>query len=151
MKRCSKFGVFLEVDKETGQTVAIKRIRGFADEPSQGTLREIGLLRNLQHPHVIRVMRFVSCGSMLLKLTMILVRFLQMQDVYTHRDSIHLVFDFMETDLATVINDKETELTVGHVKSYMRMLLSGVEYLHQNSVIHRVKMGFSMCTWVTLK
>ena len=63
----------------------------------------------------------------------------QLLDTFPHNTNIHLVFDFMETDLDTVIKDKSVDLTNGHVKSYMHMLLTGMTYCHSNCIMHRVR------------
>lgn len=43
----------------------------------------------------------------------------------------------METDLAEVIQDSDIILTASDIKAYMKMLLEGVKFLHENWVIHR--------------
>ncbi len=45
----------------------------------------------------------------------------------------------MDTDLEEVIRDRENiVLTPSHIKSYMIMMLTGLEYLHANWILHRV-------------
>ncbi len=53
--------------------------------------------------------------------------------------NISLVYDFMDTDLEEVIRDRENiVLTPSHIKSYMIMMLTGLEFLHANWILHRV-------------
>ena len=43
-----------------------------------------------------------------------------------------------------IIRDRENiVLTPSHIKSYMIMILSGLEYLHSCWILHRVRWGFS--------
>lgn len=64
--------------------------------------------------------------------------YLQLLDVFYHHANIHLVFDYMETDLETVIQNKNVVLSPGDIKSYMHMIFCGVEHCHKNWILHRV-------------
>lgn len=53
--------------------------------------------------------------------------------------NISLVYDFMVTDLEEIIRDRENiVLSPADIKSYMIMMLCGLEYLHANWILHRV-------------
>ncbi|XP_065595900.1 cyclin-dependent kinase 7 isoform X3 [Cyrtonyx montezumae] len=43
----------------------------------------------------------------------------------------------METDLEVIIKDTSIVLTQSHIKAYMLMTLQGLEYLHQQWILHR--------------
>jgi cell cycle related kinase len=43
----------------------------------------------------------------------------------------------MLSDLAEVLRNTTQPLSEAHIKSYMLMLLQGVSYLHENSIMHR--------------
>ncbi|CAI8043245.1 Cyclin-dependent kinase 7 [Geodia barretti] len=43
----------------------------------------------------------------------------------------------MDTDLEVIIRDSSILLTPGHVKAYAVMTLQGLEYLHNNWILHR--------------
>uniref|UniRef100_A0A8C9F9T6 Cyclin-dependent kinase 7 n=1 Tax=Pavo cristatus TaxID=9049 RepID=A0A8C9F9T6_PAVCR len=127
--------VYKAKDKNTGQIVAIKKIKlGHRSEAKDGinrtALREIKLLQELSHPNVIGLL-----------------------DAFGHKSNISLVFDFMETDLEVIIKDTSIVLTQSHIKAYMLMTLQGLEYLHQHWILHRViKPGcfpkiFSLFRW----
>jgi len=47
------------------------------------------------------------------------------------------VLPFMESDLEAVIRDRAIILSPGHIKSYMKMLLSGLEACHSHWIVHR--------------
>lgn len=59
-------------------------------------------------------------------------------DVYGYGSNISLVFDFMDTDLEVIIKDTRIIFTVSHIKAYTLMTLLGLEYLHNNWILHRV-------------
>lgn len=48
-----------------------------------------------------------------------------------------LVFEYMLTDLGEMIANVESPLNETHIKSYTLMLLRGVAFMHQNSIMHR--------------
>ena len=85
------------------------------DGINRTALREIKLLQELKHDHIIGLL-----------------------DVFGHRSNVSLVFDFMDTDLEQIIKDTSIILTPGHIKAYILMTLQGLEYLHLLFVLHRV-------------
>lgn len=101
---------------QTGQTVAIKKIRlGKQKEGVNFTaLREIKLLKELKDPNIIELI-----------------------DAFPHKGNLHLVFEFMETDLEAVIRDRNIFLSPADIKSYLQMTLKGLEYCHKKWVLHR--------------
>lgn len=77
-------------------------------------LREIKLLKELNHPHIVELI-----------------------DAFPHNGSLHLVFEYMQTDLEAVIRDRNIFLSPGDIKSYMLMTLKGLAYCHKKWVLHR--------------
>ncbi|WZZ80482.1 hypothetical protein YC2023_101054 [Brassica napus] len=108
--------VFKATDTKTGETVAIKKIRiGKQKEGVNITaLREIKMLKELKHPHIILLI-----------------------DAFPHKQNLHLVFEFMETDLEGVIRDSNVFFSPADVKSYLLMTLKGLAYCHEKRVLHR--------------
>ncbi|CAL5374226.1 unnamed protein product [Camellia sinensis] len=100
----------------TGLTVTIKKIRlGTQKEGVNFTaLGEIKLLKELQDPNIIEPI-----------------------DAFHHKGNLHLVFEFMETDLEAVIRDRNIVLLLADVKSYLQMTLMGLAYFHKKWVLHR--------------
>ncbi|KAF3437230.1 hypothetical protein FNV43_RR19983 [Rhamnella rubrinervis] len=108
--------VYKAIDTKTGQTVAIKKIRlGKQKEGINFTaLREIKLLKELKDPNIIELI-----------------------DAFPHKGNLHLVFEFMETDLEAVIRDRNIFLSPADTKSYLQMTLKGLSYCHKKWVLHR--------------
>lgn len=108
--------VYKAIDTKTGKTVAIKKIRlGNQKEGINFTaLREIKLLKELKHPHIVELI-----------------------DAFPHKGSLHLVFEYMQTDLEAVIRDRNIFLSPSDIKSYMLMTLKGLAYCHKKWVLHR--------------
>lgn len=111
--------VYKAKDSVTGGIVAVKKIKiGSRIEAKDGinrtALREIKLLQELNHENIIGLL-----------------------DVFGHKSNVSLVFDFMDTDMEVLIKDSSIVLTPGHIKAYTLMTLQGLEYLHQNWILHR--------------
>ncbi|KAI3749142.1 hypothetical protein L2E82_19749 [Cichorium intybus] len=108
--------VYKAIDTKTGQTVAIKKIRlGKQKEGVNFTaLREIKLLKELKDPNIIELI-----------------------DAFPHKGNLHLVFEFMETDLEAVIRDRNIVLSPTDIKSYLQMTLKGLAFCHKKWVLHR--------------
>ncbi|XP_042502029.1 cyclin-dependent kinase D-1 isoform X2 [Macadamia integrifolia] len=108
--------VYKAIDTKTGQTVAIKKIRlgKYKEGVNFTALREIKLLKELKDPNIIKLI-----------------------DAFPHKGNLHLVFEFMETDLEAVIRDRNIVLSPADIKSYMQMTLKGLAYCHKKWVLHR--------------
>jgi len=103
----------------TGRIVAVKKIKlGSRAEVKDGinrtALREIKLLQELHHNNVIELV-----------------------DVFGHKSNVSIVMDFMDTDLEIIIKDPGIVLTPANIKSYTLQTLLGLEYLHNNWILHR--------------
>lgn len=65
---------------------------------------------------------------------------LQIVEVVEQADKVFLVLEYMESDLEEVIAataEDRPELPVSHVKTYLHMLLLGVQELHSRGILHR--------------
>lgn len=111
--------VYMAKDLETGEIVAIKKIKlGSREEAKDGinrtAIREIKLLKEIHHDNIITL-----------------------RDVIGHRTSIQLVFDFMDTDLEHVVKDQAIILSPSHIKNITMQMLLGLEFLHTHWILHR--------------
>lgn len=102
-----------------GKQVAVKWMRNFALEPLPGkrTLREIRLLRSLQHENVLRLIDVLPVP-------------------HPDFDDIYVVLPYMHLDLHRVINSK-MKLSESHVQAFICQILRGVNYLHSAGIVHR--------------
>ncbi len=77
--------VYKGLDRQTGRTVAIKKVKSLEDEPDEGipatTLREVSALKQLSHPNVVELL-----------------------DVIINQDKIYLIFEYVENDLRKFLN-----------------------------------------------
>lgn len=82
-------------------------------------VREVQALRLLRHRHVV-----------------------QLHDVAAHGSGLLLVFECMASDLGRLMTStRPAALHEAHIKSYMLMLLQGIEYCHARAIVHRVSNG----------
>ncbi|MCL7051682.1 hypothetical protein MKW94_030070 [Papaver nudicaule] len=109
--------VFRARDKKTGEVVALKKVK--MEKEKEGfpmtALREINILLSTDHPSIVEVKEVV------------------MDDL----DSIFMVMEYMEHDLKSIMETKRQPFSQSEVKCLMLQLLEGVEYLHDNWVLHR--------------
>ncbi len=50
---------------------------------------------------------------------------------------IFMVFEFVDYDLSGLLKSSGLNLTEAHVKSFLKQLLEGVKFLHENNILHR--------------
>uniref|UniRef100_A0A8C1AIH6 Cyclin-dependent kinase 20 n=1 Tax=Cyprinus carpio carpio TaxID=630221 RepID=A0A8C1AIH6_CYPCA len=61
----------------------------------------------------------------------------ELKDVFPRGAGFVLVFEYMFSDLSEVFRNSQRPLTASQVKGYMMMLLKGVAFCHENSIMHR--------------
>jgi len=111
--------VFKGRNKNTGEIVAMKKIRLESEDegvPSTA-IREISLLKELQHPNIV-------CLS----------------DVLMQEAKLYLIFEFLTMDLKKYMDSnipKDSLMDPKLVKSYTYQLLQGLLFCHQRRVLHR--------------
>jgi len=108
--------VYKAKDKETGKLVALKKIR--LETESEGVpstaIREITVLKELDHPHVVRL-----------------------YDVVHVEKKIYLVFEYLNQDLKKLLDSNGSGLDPKSTRSYLWQLLQGISYCHSHRVLHR--------------
>ena len=106
--------------KATQERVAIKKIKvqlGYRDGLHPTALREIKYLREVsRNPHE---------------------NIIKLYDAFQRGSSLYLVFEYCLNDLERIIKDEKTQLPPCDIKAYMRMLLNGVAFCHENWILHR--------------
>lgn len=56
---------------------------------------------------------------------------------YLKVESVYMVFDYMEYDLAALVSQAATKLELCHVKFLIKEVLNAMAYLHENNIFHR--------------
>ena len=108
--------VYKAKDRVTGEIIALKKIRLEAEDegiPSTA-IREISLLKELQHPNIVRL-----------------------YDVVHRERKLTLVFEFLDQDLKKYLDVCDSGLGLPIMKSFLYQLLTGVAYCHHHRVLHR--------------
>mmetsp|Transcript_10192 Transcript_10192/g.18009 ORF Transcript_10192/g.18009 Transcript_10192/m.18009 type:complete len:310 (-) Transcript_10192:629-1558(-) len=108
--------VYKAEDTQTCKVVALKKIRlETEDEGVPSTaIREISILKELQHDHIVSLV-----------------------DVISHAKKLYLVFEFLDQDLKQYMNKRNRGLSGFTLKSYLYQLLDGILFCHTHRIIHR--------------
>jgi len=111
--------VYKARDRRDQSVVALKKVKlnnTYTDEDGvpSSSLREIGLLKDLSHPNVLRLL-----------------------DVQICQGSLYLVFEHLDLDLKKLLDKHKSGLPRSLVKTYMWQLLQGLSYCHARRVLHR--------------
>ena len=111
--------LFLGRNTKTGEIVAMKKIRLESEDegvPSTA-IREISLLKELQHPNIVGL-----------------------KDVLMQEAKLYLIFEFLTMDLKKYMDTnipKDEQMDPKLTKSYLYQLLQGILFCHQRRVLHR--------------
>lgn len=110
--------VYKAKNRKTQQFVAMKKIRleNEDDGVPSTAIREISLLKELQHPNIV-------C----------------LEDVLMQEGKLYLIFEFLSMDLKKYMDSIPTGQLMDKtlVKSYCHQILEGILYCHRRRVLHR--------------
>ncbi|XP_077286263.1 cyclin-dependent kinase 2-like [Arctopsyche grandis] len=108
--------VFRATDSHTGAHIALKRIQ--LEHESEGvpstTIREISLIKELDHPSIVKLL-----------------------DVVYAERKLYLVFEYLDMDLKKYMERCNSPLNPDLIKSYLFQLLDGLAYCHSLRIFHR--------------
>lgn len=110
--------VYRARDTKSNKIVALKKVRMEREKdgiPLTG-LREISLLLNLEHKNIVQLIEVV---------------------VGKHLDSIFLVMEYCEQDLASLLDNMPSPFKEAQIKCLMLQLFRGVQFLHEKFIVHR--------------
>ena len=108
--------VYKAKDLHMDEYVAMKKIKLDLEEegiPSTA-LREISILRELDHPNIVHL-----------------------RDCVQNEGKLYLVFEFVDMDLRRYMDSFSEPLEKKVVKSFLYQMLHGLNYLHSNAIMHR--------------
>ncbi|KAG2186858.1 hypothetical protein INT44_003085 [Umbelopsis vinacea] len=100
----------------TGRKVAIKKIKigQFKDGLDLTAIREVKFLQEFKHTNIVELV-----------------------DVFSHKTNLNLVLEYLDSDLEQIIKDKSILFMPADIKSWMMMMLRGLDHCHQSWVLHR--------------
>merc|ERR1711879_965568 len=108
--------VYKARNRETDDIVALKRIR--LESEDEGVpctaIREISLLKELNHPNVVKL-----------------------YDVIHTEKKLTLVFEYLDQDLKMFMDEAQGEIALPTMKWFLFQLCRGIAYCHQRRVLHR--------------
>lgn len=58
--------------------------------------------------------------------------------MFSHKTNLNLVLEYLDSDLEQIIKDKSILFMPADIKSWMMMMLRGLDHCHRNWVLHRV-------------
>uniref|UniRef100_A0A915JQ84 cyclin-dependent kinase n=1 Tax=Romanomermis culicivorax TaxID=13658 RepID=A0A915JQ84_ROMCU len=112
------YGVVYQArEKQSGMIVALKKVRLDNDQEGvpSNSIREIALLRELDHPSVVKLFDVLHMGKRL-----------------------YLVFEYLNQDLKQYLTSlKDRSIKPELAKSYTWQLLQGLCYCHSHRILHR--------------
>ncbi|KAJ6926967.1 hypothetical protein NC651_011152 [Populus alba x Populus x berolinensis] len=109
--------VYKARDRVTNETIALKKIR--LEQEDEGVpstaIREISLLKEMQHGNIVRL-----------------------QDVVHSEKRLYLVFEYLDLDLKKHMDSSpEFAKDPRLVKTFLYQILRGIAYCHSHRVLHR--------------
>ncbi|EXC46561.1 Cell division control protein 2-like protein [Morus notabilis] len=109
--------VYKARDRVTNKTIALKKIR--LEQEDEGVpstaIREISLLKEMQHGNIVRL-----------------------EDVVHSEKRLYLVFEYLDLDLKKHMDTSpEFAKDLRQIKMFLYQILRGIAYCHSHRVIHR--------------
>ncbi|KFO34398.1 Mitogen-activated protein kinase 4 [Fukomys damarensis] len=115
--------VLSAVDSQSCQKVAVKKIALNDTRSMKHALREIKIIRRLDHDNIVKVYEVLGPKGT------------DLQGELFKYSVAYIVQEYMETDLAHLL--EQGTLTEEHAKLFMYQLLRGLKYIHSANVLHR--------------
>ncbi|KAL0404767.1 UNVERIFIED_CONTAM: SNF1-related protein kinase catalytic subunit alpha KIN10 [Sesamum radiatum] len=108
--------VKLAVHKLTGFKVAIKifDVRSIANVEAEKVRREINIMKQLFHPHIVRLFEVIDTPSY-----------------------VYVVMEYMSSGELFYYLTEKGKLHEDEARRFFQQIISGVEYCHQHLVVHR--------------
>lgn len=120
--------VYSAIDVETDQRVALKRLFLRDRMNCRAALREVKVLKTLEHENVVKLTKVVDSEG------------LPFQDGadenFKGATELYLVEELVDSDLHHILQSKG-KLREDYVKLFLYQLLRGLKYIHSANVVHR--------------
>ncbi|XP_060065103.1 cyclin-dependent kinase 12-like [Ylistrum balloti] len=118
--------VYKAKDTFTDELVALKKVR--LENEKEGfpitAVREIKILRQLNHPNIVNLKEIVTDKQDAL-------------DFKKDKGAFYLVFEYMDHDLMGLLESGMCNFKEEHIASFMKQLLDGLKYCHNKNFLHR--------------
>lgn len=121
--------VYAATDSDCDKEVAIKKLSFLDRRGCKYALRELRLMRSLQHENVVTVYEVLGCNGFSLEKG----GYINFNTNET--SSVYLVQELLHTNLHQLI--QQQQLTAEHVQLFTYQLLRGLKYIHSANVLHR--------------
>ncbi|MBN3301090.1 MK04 kinase, partial [Amia calva] len=115
--------VLSAVDSQSRRKVAVKKIVVTDSLSIKHALREVKIIRRLEHDNVVRVFEVLGPRGRPLPMDL------------CELSTLYIVQEHMETDLSRLL--EQGPLSEDHAKLFMYQLLRGLKYIHSANVLHR--------------
>lgn len=116
--------VYKAKDRLTNELVAMKKIRMTNEKEGFPitAIREIKLLRDMDHENVVKLKEVVSSKE---------------SSHNRGKGSVYIVFEFMDHDLMGLMDTANMNFNLDQVKCFTKQLLAGLHYCHKRGIMHR--------------
>ena len=121
--------VYAATDSDCDKEVAIKKLSFCDRQGCKYALRELRLMRRLQHENVVTVYEVLGTNGYSLE------NGGNINFNINEVSSVYIVQELLHTDLHQLIQQKQ--LTQEHVRLFTYQLLRGLKYIHSANVLHR--------------
>ncbi|XP_039070957.1 mitogen-activated protein kinase homolog MMK1-like [Hibiscus syriacus] len=108
------------LNSETNEQVALKKITNAFDNDidAKRTLREIKLLRHMDHENVVAIKDIIPPPK---------------RECFNH---VYIAYELLDTDLHQIIRSDQA-LSEEHCQYFLYQILRGLKYIHSANVLHR--------------
>eukprot|EP01083_Nonionella_stella_P091893 257008_1 len=129
------YGAVYRSKAPSGVYVALKKVR--MENEKEGfpitAIREIKILKALDHPNIVPLMDVVTSTSRKKQQS-----WDSQSAIGADSTDVYMVFEYLDHDLAGIMANPEVQLKEKHIKYYMQQILEALYYCHEKcNIIHR--------------